>query len=362
MTKDELFEIRVDEPDEKYMRATKDVFDSLAKPLDGFGEFENMICRIAAMQRTSDPDVSSKALIIMCADNGVVKEGVTQTDFKVTSSVASLMGKGMSSVCVMLRESGVKVIPVDIGIDSDEMIRGVRDKKIASSTGNIRKEQAMEETQCIEAIAAGIDTVNDCVSNGIKIIATGEMGIGNTTTSTALFCAFTGEEPQKITGRGAGLSDEGLVKKIRVIEDALKLHGLYVKTGETVSKEYALKALSSVGGLDIAGLAGVFTGAALNHIPVVIDGAISAVSALAASFIVPGCEAYMLSSHSGKEACTGEVLKLLGLKSVINADMALGEGSGAVMLFPLLDMVMNVYRSGTRFAGSGIRQYERFCK
>ena len=360
MTKDELFGISVLEPDERSMRASKEAFDSLAKPLDGFGEFENMVCRIAAMQRTSDPDISSKALIIMCADNGVVKEGVTQTDSGVTASVASLMGKGMSTAGVMARDSGIKIIPVDTGIDGDDDIGGVRNEKIARSTGNIRKEPAMQEAQCLEAINAGMKIVNDCVSNGIKIIATGEMGIGNTTTSAALFCALTGEDPKRVTGRGAGLSDEGLENKIRVIEDAIRLHGLNKKKGESVSKEYALTALRSVGGYDIAGLTGVFIGAALKHIPAVIDGAISAVSALAARFLVPGCEGYMIASHSGKEACTKEALKLLGLNSVIHADMALGEGTRAIMLFPLLDIVMRVYKQGTRFEGAGIRQYERF--
>ncbi len=356
MTKDELLAIKTEEPDMSVYALAKESFDSLAKPIDGFGYMEDIICRIASI-RGRDCDISKKTLIVMCADNGVVEEGVSQTDQAVTAEVAALLGQGKSTVGVMCSGCGIKIIPVDIGIDTDDTIPGVIDKRIARGTKNITKTKAMTEEECLKAIGAGIDIAKECAQNGIGMIATGEMGIGNTTTSTALFCALTGRNATGVAGRGAGLSDAGLTKKINAIEDALLLHGLGVMT-PTPSKTF--EALCAVGGLDIAALAGVFIGCALHKIPVVIDGAISAVAALTASYIVPGCEDYMIASHKGRERITGEVLDILGLHAVIDADMALGEGTGAVMLFPMIDMVMNVFINGTRFSDTDILQYERF--
>ncbi|MCR5356379.1 MAG: nicotinate-nucleotide--dimethylbenzimidazole phosphoribosyltransferase, partial [Lachnospiraceae bacterium] len=310
-------------------------------------------------QGSTTPDITKKALVIMCADNGVVSEGVSQTDKSVTASVAELMGKNRSTVGVMLKDYPALIMPIDVGIDSDKKIEGVSDKKVSCGTGNIEKEAAMTKEQCLKAISTGIEAVWDCKDKGVGLIATGEMGIGNTTTSTALFCALTGKEAGTVVGKGAGLTDEGLKIKTKVIEDALKLHGL---TGKTTDPKGVLSALASVGGLDIAALCGVFIGAAIYHIPAVIDGAISAVAALAAAYMVSGCEGYMIASHKGREKITGEVLDLLGLKGVIDADMALGEGTGAVLMFPMLDMVMSVYINGTRFGDTMIGQYERFDK
>ncbi len=356
MTKDELFAIKIKEPDMSVYALAKENFDSLAKPIDGFGYMEDIICRIASV-RGQDCDISKKALVVMCADNGVVEEGVSQTDRAVTAKVAALLGQGQSTVGIMCSGYGIKIIPVDVGVDTDDPIAGVIDKRISRGTENITKTAAMTEEECLDAIVAGIDIAKDSAKKGIGILATGEMGIGNTTTSTALFCALTGRNVTDVAGRGAGLSDAGLSKKINAIEDALLLHGLGVMT-PTPSKTF--EALCAVGGLDIAALAGVYIGAAIHKIPVVIDGAISAVAALTASYIVPGCEDYMIASHKGRERITGEALDILGLRAVIDADMALGEGTGAVMLFPMIDMVMNVFRNGTRFSDTDIMQYERF--
>lgn len=363
MSINELLSIRIDEPDTDIYRRTKEAFDSLAKPLDGLGAFEEMICQIASIQRAT-PDISNKSLIIMCADNGVVAEGVTQTDSAVTASVARLMAEGKSTVGAMTNGYPVGIIPVDIGIDSDEKIEGIIDKRIRRGTGNIAKTAAMTEEECLAAINAGIGIVHSCRDKKVGILATGEMGIGNTTTATALFCALTGSDPGKITGRGAGLSDEGLARKTEVVRTALSVHGFTPEASgrKNVNAELAFIALSKLGGLDIAGLTGVYIGAAADHIPVVIDGAISAVAALAAHLIVPGCERYMLASHKGREKITENVLERLGLDAVISADMALGEGTGAVMLFPLLDMVMSLLKTGTRFTDTPIDNYRRYDK
>ncbi len=368
MKREELLELDIDKPDGGVYASSKAVFDSIAKPVDGFGEFEDMICRIAAISGDIRPDISKKALVIMIADNGVVAEGVSQTDSSVTAAVASLMGKGMSTVGVMTSGLDYRIMAVDVGIDSDERIPGIIDRKVRRGTGNIAVENAMSPEECITAINVGIDMVRDCMDKGIGIIATGEMGIGNTTTATALLCALTGMDPKDVTGKGAGLSDEGLKIKTDVIIKSLNRYKADeycfcdLPTGPSEQKLHALSSLASLGGLDIAALAGVFIGGAMFHIPVVIDGLISAVAALTAELIVPGCRDYMTASHKGRERGESEALARLGLRPVIDAGMALGEGTGAVMLYPVIDMVMSVYNSGTRFENAQISQYERFEK
>lgn len=339
----------------------KSRFDALAKPIDGLGRFEDMICSIGAIQGREEPDISRKALVIMCADNGVTKEGISQTDGAVTAKVAALMAKGESSACLMARQTGAEIIPVDIGIDCQGPFPGLVDKKIMAGTKDIVRQDAMPQESCLAAIKAGEDIVIECAGKGIGIIATGEMGIGNTTTSTALFCAITGCDPGEVTGRGAGLSDVGLMKKINVIETALSYHG-YDSGNSLFSSGDVLTALCALGGLDIAGLVGVYKGCADNNIPVIVDGAISAVAALVASLIFPGCEKAMLPSHTGREKITARILDILKMTPVINGDMALGEGTGAVMMFPLLDMAMAVFDGLSRFEDADIIPYGRFDK
>ncbi|MCR5688384.1 MAG: nicotinate-nucleotide--dimethylbenzimidazole phosphoribosyltransferase [Lachnospiraceae bacterium] len=349
--------------------AIKARFDALAKPIDGFGSFEDMICRIGAVLGTPEPDISKKALVIMIADNGVTARGISQTDRSVTAKVAALMAKDKSSVGLMTQGTDISLMPVDIGIDSDHPVPGLIDMKVMRGTRDIVNERAMSEDECRRAIRAGEEIARRCLDDGIRIVATGEMGIGNTTTSAALFCALTGASPSDVAGRGAGLSDVGLARKIGVIETALERHlsglmrdGIPASGFPVTGPENAFLALSSLGGLDIAGLVGVFKGCSDCRIPVVIDGAISAVAALAASLIYPGCEKAMLASHSGREKITGMVHGILGITPVINADLSLGEGTGAVMLFPLLDMVLRVYNGLESFGDAGIIPYERFDK
>ena len=362
MTKDELFSIKFREPDSEIKREAGMKWDAIAKPLDGLGVFEELVCRIAAIQGSTVPQIGKRALIIMCADNGVVAEGVSQTDPKVTFDVAALMGKRKSSVGVMTEGFTTDIFVYDIGIDSAETPPGVTDRKIRRGTADFLKEPAMETAECLQAIETGIDAVRQCREKGYTILATGEMGIGNTTTSTALLCALMGLEPVEYTGRGAGLSQSGYQKKINVIEEGMRLH-LKERYGQKLSaKEEVLHALRCLGGLDIAGLTGVFIGGALYGMPVVIDGLISATAALAAEKLVPGCRQYMLASHLGREKGMAVIMEELELKAVIHADLALGEGSGAVMLFPLLDMAMTLYTGGTVFEKTEIEQYERYDK
>ena len=360
MTKESLFSIVVEEPDIKVRKLSGKKWDSIAKPIDGLGNFEDIISRMAAVFRKTDFDLKKKALIIMCADNGVFEEGVSQTSQRVTRDVAELMGDRRSSVGIMCGNYNIDSFVYDIGINSDDTPEGVIDAKIRKGTANFLKQPAMTEEECLKAVKTGIDAVRKCAELGYSIIATGEMGIANTTTSTAVLSALKGLDPRSFTGRGAGLSDSGLENKIKVIEKGLTLYRGDKSSEAVTDKEEVLEILCCLGGLDIAGLAGVFIGGAMYHIPIVIDGVISAVAALIAERLVPGVREYMFASHMGREKGMELILKELSLKPVIHADLALGEGTGAVMLLPMLDMAMSLYNNGTSFGDTEIDQYERF--
>ncbi len=362
MTERELLELKITRPDEEVYKEANRRWDLVAKPIDGLGDFERAIAHIAAIKGNADFSISRKLHIIMCADNGVTAEGVSQTDKSVTLSVTKLMGEGCSSVGIMTAALCGQAAPeyrvYDVGIDTTEIIPGILTRRIRRGTGNITTEAAMTMNECLEAVSVGIDAVKQAVSDGYEIISTGEMGIGNTTTSTAMLAAITGISPEELTGRGAGLDDIRLRRKIAVIESALRLHNL--STTEEVTPGRALEILQKLGGLDIAALAGVFIGGAIYHIPVIVDGLISAVALLAASYIVPGTSEYALASHEGREKGVKRVLDILKLNPFIKGDMALGEGTGAVMLYPLLDMTMSLYTGGTSFEATSIEQYERY--
>jgi len=213
-------------------------------------------------------------------------------------------------------------------------------------------EPAMTEAETLAAIEVGMELVRRFKAEGYSLLATGEMGIGNTTTSSAVAAALSGCAVEEITGRGAGLSDAGLLRKRQVIAEALQKYDF--------GKNETFRILSTVGGLDIAGLAGVFIGGALYQIPVVLDGVISTVAALVAERLVPGTRAYMIPSHKSKEPAAARMLEELALAPVIDASLALGEGTGAVMMFALLDMAMTLYETRTTFSDISVEQYVRF--
>ena len=356
MTKDELFSLRSKAIDKKIYTVAKQKWDSISKPLDGLGDFENQIARILSINENLDIEKLKKALVIMCGDHGVVSEGVSQCGQEVTLSVARLLGENKSTASKMAAYAGCDVITVDVGINYTEEIAGVRNHKVKQGTNNFINDQAMAEEEAIKAIQVGINIAMECKQNDYTLIAAGEMGIGNTTSGTALLCGLTGIEVEKVIGRGAGLSDEGLVRKKAAIKEALNKHLL---NSYEASKEYTLNAISKVGGLEIAAMTGVFIGGAIYGIPVLIDGLLSAVAALCAERIIPGCADYMIASHAGREKGTKFVLDILGLNPLLNGNMALGEGTGALMAMPLLDMALDFYRNATTFNEGKITQYIR---
>ena len=338
----ELEKLTVKAPDEKIRKKVLNSLGHVAKPLDGLGKFEALTAQIGAIQLTEKINISRKAVIIMCADNGIVAEGISQSGQEVTLAVVKKMAETIR----------VDTIPVDIGVNHKSKIPGVMDKRIRPGTRNFRNEPAMTEKEAIKAIFTGIEMVSDCKEKGYKILATGEMGIGNTTTSSAVAAALLHCEVAEVTGRGAGLSDEKLIHKQKIITEAIDKYGL--------KEADALRILETVGGFDIAGLAGVCIGGALYHVPIVLDGVISMVAALLAERIVPGTKYYLIPSHKGKEPAMGRLAKELNVEPVIDAKMALGEGTGAVMMFSLLDIALSVYQDKTTFSDMNIEQYERF--
>lgn len=360
MTKQELFHLQPDPLDRQIEENIKQCWDLHAKPIDGFGDFEGLLARIGAIQNTTQPAVKKRGLIIMISDNKVVKEGVSQVGEQVTREVAQSLGKGISTASVLAKGVGCDVFPIDIGINSSDLIPGIDHQKIAMGAGNIRHSAAMTEEQALKAITCGIAQVKKRKEEGYHLLATGEMGIGNTTTSTALLCALTQKAPKDVTGRGAGLNNAGLLRKRTVIEDSLARYNALKTTGAMSEKEQALFALIQLGGFDIAGLVGVFIGGSVYRIPIVIDGLISSVAALIAEQLVPGCRHYMIASHSGREGGTSLVLQRLNLPSYLNGNMALGEGTGALLLFPLLDAIAYYYYNGAMFADANIKAYKRF--
>lgn len=330
-------------------QACRERWDAIAKPLRGLGLLEEAVVRIAAATGNPHPEIARRALVVMCADNGVVAEGVTQTGSDVTAVVTENFAKGATSACAMARVANCRVVPVDMGVARDvngEIIR----HKIAYGTKNMVREPAMTRAQAEEAVLFGMGTARKLGEEGVQILATGEMGIGNTTTSAAVASVLLGRPPAELTGRGAGLDNAGLERKIRAIQSAIALH--------RPDPADPLDVLAKVGGFDLAGLCGVFLGGALCGIPVLADGFISVTAALCAVRLCPKVQGYVLASHVSKEPAAKLLLDALRLRPLITAEMCLGEGTGAVAALPLLDMALAVYNDMPTFQEIQIAEYK----
>lgn len=334
--------------DQEAVCAAQKRWDSIAKPLHSLGKMEKIVIQIAGITGSADVRLDKRALVAMCADNGVVEEGVTQTGQEVTAIVAENFLKGDTSACVMCRQCGTDVFPVDVGMASDTKVPS--DLKVMMGTRNMTKEPAMTYEEAVQGIEAGIEMVRRLKEQGYRLIATGEMGIGNTTTSSAVASVLLNRSVEEMTGRGAGLSGEGLKRKIDAIKRTVKLN--------EPDPSDPVDVLAKVGGLDIAGMAGVFMGGAVYRIPVVIDGFISCVAALVAQRISPLTKDYMIASHVSREPAAAMILEALEKEAVLHGEMCLGEGSGAVALFPFIDMGLAVYESMSTFEEIKVEQYE----
>ncbi|MCQ2406652.1 MAG: nicotinate-nucleotide--dimethylbenzimidazole phosphoribosyltransferase [Oscillospiraceae bacterium] len=327
--------------------AAKAHWDGIAKPLDGLGMLEKYIIKIAALIGTEDVRLDKKAVLVLCADNGVICEGVTQTDASVTAIQAKNISLRKTSVCLMSTVVGADPIPVDMGMLNP--VEGVRDCRCGNGTDNLAVGPAMTYEQAEKAIEHGIKLVGELKEQGYRIIATGEMGIGNTTTSSACTATLLSLPVEEVTGRGAGLSDERLTKKINAIK-----RGIEVNRPDCTNP---LDVLAKLGGFDIAGMVGVYLGGALYGVPIIIDGLISSVAALIAARLCPKASCCMIASHCSAEPAAKAILAELGVEAIISAGLKLGEGTGAVCMMPILDMALKVYHGSVGFNETGIDQY-----
>ena len=409
---------------EYYRSRAQQHWDSLGKPIDSLGVLEQHVTKLCMIERTTQPRIEKRALAVLCADHGCVREGVTQTDSSVTRIVAENFARGLTTTSVLARQFAVDLFPIDVGmlsagdsrssgVPADDEIRATSSSQISASSGpmptsalvsagalgrdsdaagpslsekisssgclqeeekqggavlrtdrvndrclqhgsgDIAIEPAMSEEVGERALALGRRLVRELKAQGYDILLTGEMGIGNTTPTSALFSAYLGLPVEETVGRGAGLSDEGLKRKRDCVRRALR----------RVKHKNAKQLLFELGGLEIATMAGMFLGAVDEQMPIVIDGAISTAAALAASRICEEEKAVAdvtLASHVSKDGAARKALEALGLRAIIDADMSLGEGSGAVLLLPLLDAALAVYRGMGSFDDIHVEAYHRF--
>ena len=339
-------------PDEAARAAAHAHWAGLAKPLGGLGALETLLEDAAALTGSAALDVSRRAVLVLCSDNGVVAQGVSQTDQSVTRAVAENLAARRTSVCQMARTAHCDMVPVDMGMAGDP-VPGVADCRIAAGTADFTQGPAMTRAQAVEAVGRGIRLVQEQKAAGVQLLATGEMGIGNTTTSSAVAAVLLGQPVERMTGRGAGLSDEGLARKVDAI-----CRGILRNEPDPTDP---LDVLAKLGGFDLAGLCGVFLGGALEGVPVVMDGFISGVAALCAVRLCPAAAKAVFASHCSSEPAARLVLDALGKAPLLTAGLHLGEGTGAVASLPLWDMALTVYDHCYSFAEGGITPYTPQC-
>ena len=341
---------RIRPVDEEVMEKSWEYWDSLCKPLRGMGKLEEMVVQLAGIYGTVHPKDLKPVVVIMGADNGVVAEGVSQTGSEVTAQVLENMGERISSVCIMARTQGIEVIPVNIGMLVDGKHPRIWNRVVRYGTGNIAKEPAMTREEAIQAIVTGIQVVEELYQEGFRMIITGEMGIGNTTPSSAMASVLLSKKVELMTGRGAGLSSEGLNRKIQVIKKAIEVN--------QPDKEDILDVLSKIGSLDIAGMIGCYIGAAICRVPALIDGFISSVAAYCAAALAPECKAYMVPTHCSAEPAGRLMLEALGMEAPIQAGMHLGEGTGAVTAYGLYQYAFALYEGLPSWNDGKVEAYE----
>lgn len=346
MTLEETLE-KIHPADETAMEAAQAHWNNIAMPLHSLGRLQDTVVRIAGMTGNARVNLKKKALVVMCADNGVVEEGVTQSGQEVTKIVAENFLKEKATASILCKKAGADIFPVDIGIATDSTIL---QHKVMYGTKNMAKEPAMTREQAVAAIEVGIAKAEELHAQGYEMLATGEMGIGNTTTSSAMTAVYLGLDVETVTGRGAGLSSHGLQRKIHAIKQAIAVN--------QPDPEDPLDVLAKVGGLDIAGMCGLFLGGAAQQMPVVMDGFISQVAALTAMRLVPECADYILASHVSEEPGANILLKALEKDAFLTCGMRLGEGSGAVALFPILDFASDIYHKMSTFVQADIVEYQ----
>jgi len=332
--------------DEDAMQRARARQAQLAKPPGSLGKLEDISIWLAGISGDIFYNADKRCVIIMSADNGVFEEGVASTPQSVTYSQTVNFFRGIPGVAVIAKQFGADLIVVDVGVNADIDHPDIINRKIRKSTWNIAKGPAMTYDEAVQAILIGVETVIEAAQNGYKLLGAGEMGIANTTTSAAVLSALTGLPAESAAGKGAGLSEEAYRHKIDVVRMSIE--------NNKPDKDDAIDILAKVGGFDLAALTGVFLGGAIMRVPVVIDGFISMVAALAAVRIAPVSKSYMLSSHASFEHGFTHAAQVLGLEPCLNLNMRLGEGSGCPIMFSVIDAACAVMRDMGTFADAEI--------
>ena len=337
---------RIRPADAAAMEAARARQDSLAKPPRSLGQLEEMGIRLAGMTGKVHNRVDKRRIVVLCADNGVCAEGVSSTPQSVTLSQTINLTRGLTGASSLAKHFGDEVRVVDVGVMTDVPCAAVVNRKVAYGTRNLRYEPAMTRDQAIQAICAGIEQADIARAEDVDILGVGEMGIGNTTTSSAVLAALTGASVEEVTGRGGGLVDSAFAVKKQVIREALERH--------RPDPADPVDVLAKVGGLDLCAMCGVFLGAAANRIPVVIDGFISVVAALCAARLCPHAKEYMIPSHASFEVGYSIAVRELGLQPYLLLGMRLGEGSGCPLAFLTVEAACAIMNEMATFAEAAI--------
>lgn len=316
---------RIVPADEQAILRAEDRLNSLTKPPGSLGRLEALAVRLAGISGVEQPSYGKRTVVVMAADHGVCSEGVSAFPQEVTVQMAHNFLSGGAAVNVLARQGGAEVKLVDIGIGGDLSHPELIDRKVRRGTCNMAQGPAMSREEALRAILAGVNVAEEAVKSGTEILITGEMGIGNTTASAAVLCALEGIPAETAVGRGTGIDDERLRHKIAVVERALQINA--------PDPDDAIDVLAKVGGLEIAGLAGLILGAAAARVPVVLDGFISGAAALAAKALAPESIHYMIASHVSGEQGHKLMLERLGLEALLDLGLRLGEGTGAPSAF-----------------------------
>jgi nicotinate-nucleotide--dimethylbenzimidazole phosphoribosyltransferase len=322
--------------------------DTLTKPAGSLGRLEEVSIQLAGIQ-SKKPQIIDKAMITMAADHGVVDEKVGNWPREVTAQMVENFLRGGAGINVLARQVGARIIFVDMGVAGDlEPDPQLIVRKIAYGTKNMCLGPAMTPAQAVKAIETGIKIVNGEADKGLDIVGTGDMGIGNTTASSAIFAAISGRAAEEVTGRGTGLSDEQLAHKVNVIKRALSVN--------KPDPSKPLDILARVGGFEIGGLVGVMLGAASRRIPVVIDGFISGAAAMIAAGLAPRLKDYIIAAHVSAEAGHAAMLEYMGLKPLLNLEMRLGEGTGAALGIFIAEAAARTLNEMATFAEAGVSE------
>lgn len=320
--------------DEAAMDAARKRLDSLAKPPGSLGRLEDLAVRLCGISGNPRLMPGRKVVLVMAGDHGVTEEGVSAFPSAVTAQMVQNFVRGGAAINVLARHVGAEVVVVDVGVAVDIPGGGHLDRKIRYGTANMCRGPAMTRDEAVASVLVGAELAQAEIDRGAKILATGDMGIGNTTASTAILCAITGLPAAQVAGRGTGIDDAGLRRKIAAIEKALELN--------RPARTDALDILSKVGGLEIGAIAGSILGAARRRTPIIVDGFISTAAACLARMIVPRSGDYMIGSHLSAEPGHRTGLQVAGLTPLMSLDMRLGEGTGAVLAMSLCDAALKI--------------------